>query len=161
VWAGSIQRSVHAQTNVHAQLRQSNHCAALLLLQIVMEGPSANITLFTHAQSARTISTGHSCNTTVLLQVGCNFAGCYAMCFQKPCAVPCTLCAQHQPQPPPVLCCAALLLLQVVMQGPSANITLFNVALENLAYGDEASGILAEGTSILLPSELWAFHYRR
>ncbi|KAF6252064.1 hypothetical protein COO60DRAFT_1673833 [Scenedesmus sp. NREL 46B-D3] len=50
---------------------------------------------------------------------------------------------------------------QVLMQGEAANITMFNLALENLAYGDEASGVLADGTSILLPSQLWAFHYRR
>lgn len=51
--------------------------------------------------------------------------------------------------------------LQVVLEGASANITMFNLALENLAYGNEASGVLAEGTSILLPIQLWAFQYRR
>jgi hypothetical protein len=50
---------------------------------------------------------------------------------------------------------------QMVLEGPSSNVTLFNVALENLAYGDEGSGKNAEGTSIVMPSQLWAFDYRR
>jgi hypothetical protein len=50
---------------------------------------------------------------------------------------------------------------QVVLEGASANLTLFNIALENLAYGNEASGVTAEFTSILLPSQLWAFYYKR
>ncbi|KAF6255313.1 hypothetical protein COO60DRAFT_231640 [Scenedesmus sp. NREL 46B-D3] len=50
---------------------------------------------------------------------------------------------------------------QMVLVGPSSNVTLFNVALENLAYGDEGSGKNAEGTSIVMPSQLWAFDYRR
>jgi hypothetical protein len=58
-------------------------------------------------------------------------------------------------------CCLLSCCYQVVLEGASANITMFNVALENLAYGNEASGILAEFTSILLPSQLWAFQYRR
>jgi hypothetical protein len=50
---------------------------------------------------------------------------------------------------------------QMVLDGPSSNVTLFNVALENLAYGDEGSGKNAEGTSIVMPSQLWAFDFRR
>jgi hypothetical protein len=50
---------------------------------------------------------------------------------------------------------------QMVLEGPSSNVTLFNVALENLAYGDEGSGKNAEGTSIVMPSQLWAFDFRR
>jgi hypothetical protein len=50
---------------------------------------------------------------------------------------------------------------QLVLDDPSANVTLFNVALENLAYGDEGSGRNAEGTSIVMPSQLWAFDWRR
>jgi hypothetical protein len=50
---------------------------------------------------------------------------------------------------------------QMVLDGLSSNVTLFNVALENLAYGDEGSGRNAEGTSIVMPSQLWAFDFRR
>ncbi|WIA33945.1 hypothetical protein OEZ86_007040 [Tetradesmus obliquus] len=50
---------------------------------------------------------------------------------------------------------------QMVLEGPASNVTLFNVALENLAYGDEGSGKNAEGASIVMPSQLWAFDFRR
>jgi hypothetical protein len=50
---------------------------------------------------------------------------------------------------------------QIVLAGESADVTLYNVVLENLAYGDEGSSRSAEGSSIFMPSQLWAFHFKR
>ncbi|KAF8061104.1 BAK1 [Scenedesmus sp. PABB004] len=50
---------------------------------------------------------------------------------------------------------------QVQLSGRWANATLLSLALENLAYGDEASSQQAEGNSILLSNQLWAFAYKR
>ncbi|KAF6237641.1 hypothetical protein COO60DRAFT_1653111 [Scenedesmus sp. NREL 46B-D3] len=50
---------------------------------------------------------------------------------------------------------------QVVLTGRWSNVTLVNVELENLAYGNEQSAAEAEGNSILLSNQLWAFSYRR
>jgi hypothetical protein len=49
--------------------------------------------------------------------------------------------------------------LQIVLSGQWSNVTLVNVELENLAY--EESSQEAEGNSILLSNQLWAFSYRR
>jgi hypothetical protein len=54
-----------------------------------------------------------------------------------------------------------LLFPQVVLSGQWSNVTLVNVELENLAYGDEESSQEAEGNSILLSNQLWAFSYQR
>jgi hypothetical protein len=51
--------------------------------------------------------------------------------------------------------------LQIVLRGQWSNVTLVNVELENLAYGDEESSQEAEGNSILLSNQLWAFSYQR
>ncbi|WIA23478.1 hypothetical protein OEZ85_000223 [Tetradesmus obliquus] len=50
---------------------------------------------------------------------------------------------------------------QIVLSGRYSNVTLVNVEAENLAYGSAASSQEAEGNSILLSNQLWAFSYRR
>lgn len=50
---------------------------------------------------------------------------------------------------------------QFVLDGPTANVTLVNLALENLAYGDEVSARDAEGKSLIRSHLIWAFRYRR
>jgi hypothetical protein len=50
---------------------------------------------------------------------------------------------------------------QVVLPGPYSNLTIFNIILENLPYGDAASLQEAQGNSILLSNRLWPFRYDR
>jgi hypothetical protein len=50
---------------------------------------------------------------------------------------------------------------QFVLQGEAANVSLVNLYLENLGYGDEQSSRMAEGNSIMLQNQLWSFQYRR
>lgn len=50
---------------------------------------------------------------------------------------------------------------QFVLEGPSANVTLVNLVLENLGYGDEISARDAEGKSLSRSHILWSFRYRR
>jgi hypothetical protein len=56
---------------------------------------------------------------------------------------------------------AAFSLRQVVLPGPWSNLTLFNLVLENLPYGDAGSAAEAEGNSILLSNRLWPISYQR
>jgi hypothetical protein len=51
--------------------------------------------------------------------------------------------------------------LQIKLSGQWSNVSLVNVDLENLAYGDAESSQEAEGNSILLSNQLWAFSYKR
>eukprot|EP00775_Hariotina_reticulata_P006912 gene6912-7128_t len=50
---------------------------------------------------------------------------------------------------------------QIVLQGQHASVTLLNLVLENLGYGNEASVEDAEGNSVQLSNQLWAFKYKR
>jgi hypothetical protein len=50
---------------------------------------------------------------------------------------------------------------QIVLECASANVTIHNMVLENLVYGDEGSSRSAEGSSIVMPSQLWAFDFKR
>eukprot|EP00878_Enallax_costatus_P021703 GHUV01022993.1.p1 GENE.GHUV01022993.1~~GHUV01022993.1.p1 ORF type:complete len:782 (+),score=180.67 GHUV01022993.1:214-2559(+) len=50
---------------------------------------------------------------------------------------------------------------QIGLNYQYSNMTVMNVDLENLAYGNEASAADAEGNSILLSNQLWAFKYKR
>lgn len=50
---------------------------------------------------------------------------------------------------------------QVVLSGPWSNLTLFNIVMENLPYGDSASLREAEGNSIMLSNRLWPVRYKR
>ena len=50
---------------------------------------------------------------------------------------------------------------QFVLDGQAANVSLVNLYLENLGYGDETSAQIAEGNSIMLQNQLWSFQYTR
>eukprot|EP00878_Enallax_costatus_P044171 GHUV01052476.1.p1 GENE.GHUV01052476.1~~GHUV01052476.1.p1 ORF type:complete len:279 (-),score=51.44 GHUV01052476.1:279-1115(-) len=50
---------------------------------------------------------------------------------------------------------------QFVLEGAAANVTLVNLVLENLGYGDEISARDAEGKSLSRSHILWSFRYRR
>jgi len=52
-------------------------------------------------------------------------------------------------------------MLLLVLAGPQASVTLLDLVLENLGYGNEASVEDAEGNSVLLSNQLWAFKYKR
>lgn len=50
---------------------------------------------------------------------------------------------------------------QFMLEGQWANVTLVNLVLENLAYGDALSARDSEGKSLSRSHLLWAFRYRR